>query len=265
MTKSQDTYLARKQAGICTRCGQNPAEPGHVLCEQCRESAANERQTPEYKERQRARAAKRYREQKATGICTQCHSRPIVPGKTMCEVCAPKAVEAVQRRKETRLMQGLCFHCGKEPVIPGKNYGLACKEYFRSSYDARKSFYKRAEHELKANGICITCKTNSVSGKHVICDSCLEKGRERWRKRKLTSLQYQIVERDGFHCALCGLDKKLIVHHIDGQGHTSSDTPNDDPANLITLCTRCHACITHLRTLSVSDRAYATQLILASP
>lgn len=49
----------------------------------------------------------------------------------------------------------------------------------------------------------------------------------------------QIKVRDGYACQSCGYQgnpkgNKLEVHHID------KNKRNDDPANLITLCARCH-------------------------
>ena len=52
-------------------------------------------------------------------------------------------------------------------------------------------------------------------------------------------LKRQIRARDGYECRHCGitesqLGKALDVHHRDG------DKQNNDPTNLISLCTRCH-------------------------
>jgi len=49
----------------------------------------------------------------------------------------------------------------------------------------------------------------------------------------------KVIERDNNTCQHCGSHKKLNVHHIDGSGQTN--TPNNDMANLITLCKVCHA------------------------
>lgn len=48
-----------------------------------------------------------------------------------------------------------------------------------------------------------------------------------------------ILYRDNNKCALCHSTEDLIVHHIDGQGR-STDTPNNNPENLVTLCRSCH-------------------------
>lgn len=47
-----------------------------------------------------------------------------------------------------------------------------------------------------------------------------------------------VLERDGNKCVDCGKKKGLIIHHKDGSG--SSETPNNEMDNLITLCRSCH-------------------------
>ena len=46
-----------------------------------------------------------------------------------------------------------------------------------------------------------------------------------------------IYKRDGYRCALCDSPQGLQIHHIVFRSHGGSN----DPANLITLCWRCHA------------------------
>lgn len=46
-----------------------------------------------------------------------------------------------------------------------------------------------------------------------------------------------IYKRDGYRCALCDNPQGLQIHHIVFRSHGGSN----DPANLITLCWRCHA------------------------
>jgi hypothetical protein len=47
-------------------------------------------------------------------------------------------------------------------------------------------------------------------------------------------IRKEVINRDNHTCQLCGRKTKLHVHHID------SDTKNNKPQNLITLCNRCH-------------------------
>ncbi len=51
------------------------------------------------------------------------------------------------------------------------------------------------------------------------------------------SLRQQILRRDGWRCQLCGTISHLEVHHREFRSHSGSDSE----ANLITMCTACHA------------------------
>ena len=44
-----------------------------------------------------------------------------------------------------------------------------------------------------------------------------------------------VLARDGNECVICERSEGLHIHHID------SDTTNDAPSNLVTLCNFCHA------------------------
>lgn len=48
-----------------------------------------------------------------------------------------------------------------------------------------------------------------------------------------------VLERDGHRCTACGTENSLAVHHKDGNGRRNP-TPNNDIANLVTLCGACH-------------------------
>ncbi|GEM_PF-2891901 len=257
-----DRYLILKATGICSHCGSRPSIEGQTLCERCRTKAALQRQEPEAKERDRQRSRTRFKAAKETGICIQCHAKPAVGGKKMCAPCAQKASEAIQRRKELRLMEGLCYYCGKEPRLPNKTYGQGCQSYFQAAHQAQSERRKQQQEALKSQGICILCKKRPAAANRVMCEDCLSKQREYHRRKTLTSVQRQVMKRDGMRCVLCGIESKLVVHHIDGQGHTRAENPDDSPSNLITLCSRCHACITHLTTQT--DRSIATYLILSA-
>lgn len=46
-----------------------------------------------------------------------------------------------------------------------------------------------------------------------------------------------VYRRDGYRCALCDCTQYLQIHHAIPRGHGGSD----EPENLITLCSKCHA------------------------
>ncbi len=70
-------------------------------------------------------------------------------------------------------------------------------------------------------GRCANCARPARAGA-TLYDSA------RWQK-----LRAQVRARDGA-CTRCGTTTNLSVHHADG------DWRNNDPANLVTLCRRCH-------------------------
>ena len=53
------------------------------------------------------------------------------------------------------------------------------------------------------------------------------------------NLRQQVLRRDGWRCQSCGTMSNLEVHHNQFRSHSGPDSED----NLITLCTRCHACI----------------------
>ncbi len=62
------------------------------------------------------------------------------------------------------------------------------------------------------------------------------------RQRKAVKLRWQMLDRDGFTCQDCGRRRgdpnvRLQVHHIRGVRQRGSN----DPDNLVTLCSDCHA------------------------
>lgn len=56
--------------------------------------------------------------------------------------------------------------------------------------------------------------------------------------RRWQVLRHQILERDGWKCRCCGERKRLEVDHV--QAVRIAPERSFDPANLQTLCARCH-------------------------
>ena len=55
------------------------------------------------------------------------------------------------------------------------------------------------------------------------------------------SLRQEVLRRDGWRCQSCGTMSNLEVHHQEFRSHSG----NDVEANLITLCSACHAAAHH--------------------
>jgi ATP-dependent DNA helicase RecQ len=53
------------------------------------------------------------------------------------------------------------------------------------------------------------------------------------------SLRQQVLRRDGWRCQSCGTMSNLEVHHKEFRSRMG----NDSEANVITLCTVCHASV----------------------
>jgi len=54
-------------------------------------------------------------------------------------------------------------------------------------------------------------------------------------------LRQEVLRRDGWRCQSCGTMSNLEVHHQEFRSHSGSDAE----ANLITLCSACHAAAHH--------------------
>lgn len=74
-----ERYAARVAAGVCYRCGKNPAAPGKRSCEECLV-------------RQRASARYRYRQLVKQGICALCRHEKATVGYVTCDACRVKNI-----------------------------------------------------------------------------------------------------------------------------------------------------------------------------
>lgn len=180
----------------------------------------------------------RYQALKAQGLCPLCGKRPLISGQAKCERCRDQFRRYQKKYHDQRRTQNLCLDC-KKPVATSDN--AYCPECI-----GRRNQYKHHRIEQrKAQGLCIDCGISPAKKERVRCADCLSKKRQQATKYRVKKPEYQIRERDEHACRICGRQTKLMVHHIDGNGH-ASETPNNSPDNLITLCRGCHSSLTKL-------------------
>ena len=99
-------YDARREAGLCTRCGLHPPVEGHTACEPCRDA-------------RRAGERQQWATRRAGGLCGRC-GEATFDGAARCGRCA--ALEAGRHRRKNaasrkryarRRARGLCTDCGQ--------------------------------------------------------------------------------------------------------------------------------------------------------
>jgi len=222
----------RKERNLCVRCGKQTPREGSSACSDCTE-----------------KSQERHRRRKAVGFSPELLER---------RRSSNREFQATYRRR--REEKGLCKRCGKEVPRPGKKSCQNCFEQQRKSYQAAKREGRLTVAIRSKNGVCVLCGKNPARPDSPYCTPCRQYRQIHYRGRR--AMAAAIIERDGYACRLCGSDKKLHVHHIDGNGK-SSGTPIDDPANLITLCVFCHHAVSVLRRHTAS-KDLAAHLILAS-
>jgi predicted HNH restriction endonuclease len=67
-------------------------------------------------------------------------------------------------------------------------------------------------------------------------------------------LRHQVLNRDGWHCQLCGTSNNLHIHQLKSRSRLGDDALR----NLITLCADCHETIhRRLRVLTIDHKKNA--------
>ena len=127
--KSKRRQKARKDAGLCIRCGRQPPVEGGTTCTPCRakRQAAEKRQ---------------YAERRAGGLCTRCGG-PAFDGLSRCGPCTviedagrnPERKNAASRRRYAeRRARGLCTACGAPSQGASRCAPCAEKSYHGSAH-----------------------------------------------------------------------------------------------------------------------------------
>jgi hypothetical protein len=101
-------YRAHKSRGLCARCPNVPVQ-GKACCQACLDKmAAGKRQA---------------REQ---GLCLDCWTAAVVPGKRYCETHLAVRNAEQRQRNLHRFVKRLCRYCGKKRVYGPSTF---CKEH----------------------------------------------------------------------------------------------------------------------------------------
>lgn len=146
----------------------------------------------------------------------------------------------------------ICIVCNIETKNPKfcsgscrtKDYYQRNKEELKKKKRAHYFFLKENYHEeLRRQN---SKATQKYKKKNII--AVREYNRSYQQRTKRSLMRHDLVyfggnrnivlERDGHMCTTCFSKEKLVIHHIDGSGH--SKEINNNLGNLITLCRRCH-------------------------
>lgn len=114
-----------------------------------------------------------------------------------------------------------CVVCGK---TDRKHYGKGvCARCYMKKYQQENQACadrKRRWHQENKERMNLLCKL-------------------RREEKQFDSKRDAVLARDGHQCGECGSKDDLVVHHRDRNGR-GSDEPNNEIANLQTLCRGCH-------------------------
>jgi len=110
-----------------------------------------------------ARRRELYREWVSKGICGICACRPVVEGRTICQVC----IDRKNNRNKKRRTRNVCIGCGERPIREG--HSRLCEQCAEIS----KISKQRKRDKNKDIGLCLSCSSPVEKGyKH--CRKCLD-------------------------------------------------------------------------------------------
>lgn len=141
--KALARYQERKAAGICAKCGSQPAEGGFATCLSCR--AKNQASSSRYH-------AKQYQATSALGICTRCRDREAMPGRKICGVCSESFEGYRLAGVAKKRAAGVCVKCGG--VRHGASFCRPCQLKYNA---ASARLTKRRRDEWRKAGLCTIC------------------------------------------------------------------------------------------------------------
>jgi len=148
----------------------------------------------------------------------------------------------------------------KKCLVCEKDYNCkrSDKKYCSDSCYKKAKYWEKKKAEKKE---CPECKRIFLptNDRQTYCSPrCQKKFCDRRCKsnKRFSGNDILALERDGYKCVMCGSTKGLNVHHKDESG--STDKPNNELSNLITLCNACHISIHGINRWTEDDRKVTT-------
>ena len=185
----------RREAGLCIRCGMQPAAEGRASCEPCLEKRrASDRAkyavgkaaglpyggaNADAKRRAaRTRSKKRQKARLDAGLCIRCGHNPPADGGITCAPCRDKRQAAERRQYRERRAAALCVRCGGA-TIDGLSRCAPCAaiEDARHSPERKNAQSRKLYAERRARGLCTSCGAPSQGASR--CAPCAEKSYHR--------------------------------------------------------------------------------------
>jgi len=181
----------RRKAGLCLKCGTNPAEPDRRLCEAC---AVKRREAERIRYRQAQDAGLKYggrsvrtkrrsariasrRRRKArlnAGTCTRCGRQPPVDGGTTCAACRATRQTAERALYAVRRAACLCTRCGGTVNDGGARCAPCAVVEAENGRPERKNARSRQRYwERRAALRCTDCNGPSFGASR--CPACAER------------------------------------------------------------------------------------------
>ncbi len=204
---------ARREEGLCLRCGAAPPADGRMSCEPClRKRRAEDRAkyragkeagkpyggaNADAKRRAgRARSRKRQKARIEAGLCIRCGARPPVEGGTTCSPCREKRQQAERQLYAERRAAGCCTRCGG-PVHEGLSRCARCAAIEEAGRcPERKNARSRKLYAARrARGECTSCGAPAQGASR--CSPCAEKsyhGSAHFRGIPVWDPQYTVIE-----------------------------------------------------------------------
>lgn len=206
MTEYQYQYRKHKALGLCTHCGKNDAEPGHVECKKClvkhklceRKRRDSDREA--FRKYRSERRRQRKAEARAKGLCSRCYKEPADKDYKTCWRCRANGrnrpryyytlseeqkqrnAELAKARRQKRIEEHICARCGKRPARDGYTECALCADKYNRR--RREKAHERGvvPREMGGNGLyCRRCFKPKCHGER-ICPDCLDELREEGRR-----------------------------------------------------------------------------------